>query len=568
MLPTREEAINSERLMRIICIGAGPSGLCFAYKLQRSFRQFSFTIYEKNADVSGTWFENTYPGCACDIPAHNYTYTFEPKHDWSNTYAFASEIKQYYHDFSQKYDLNKYIRTLHKVTNAQWLEQEGEWKVRVEDLTLRCSLEVKCDILINAGGYLNHWEWPPIPGIEGFKGALMHSANWNSEVELRDRKVALIGNGSSAVQILPAIQPLAEELINFVRSPNWILPDVGEKQRAYTLEEIDEFDRDPSSLTSKRKATEASLNSYFEVYLQNSPLQVETRSKMIDFMKFSLRNEELEKAMIPSFSVGCRRLTPGSAYLEALGKANVRVVHQKIIEVTKNGCRWENGGESLFDVLICATGFDTSYRPRYPIIGLDNVNLQDAWASKPTSYLGIAATGFPNFFLLLGPHSPIGNGPLLRALEAQIDHILMLLDRWQTENIYFMSPKADAVEDFMAHTAEFMSQTVWMESCRSGYKNHRAHGQVPTLWPGSSLHCVEALASTRADDWDIRYKGNRFAWLGNGLSQTELDETSDLAYYVKDHDDSPYLSRGRRREVLTGSGKQKPRKLHEVYRPT
>ena len=120
----------------------------------------------------------------------------------------------------------------------------------------------------------------------------------------------------------------------------------------------------------------------------------------------------------------------------------------------------------------------------------------------------------------------------------------------------------------MAHTTEFMAKTVWAESCRSGYKNHRAEGQIPVLWPGSSLHCVEALADVRADDWDIRYRGNRFAWLGNGLSQTELDETSDLAYYVKDHDDSPYLSRGRRREVLTGGGTQKPRTLHEVYRPT
>ena len=152
--------------------------------------------------------------------------------------------------------------------------------------------------------------------------------------------------------------------------------------------------------------------------------------------------------------------------------------------------------------------------------------------------------------------------------ETQVDHILMLLDRWQTENIHSMSPKADAVEDFMVHMADFMAKTVWTEPCRSGYKNHKVEGRIPTLWPGSSLHCVEALTDTRADDWDIKYTGNRFAWLGNGLSQTELDETSDLAYYIKNLDDSPYLSRGRRREVLTGSGKHEPRKLHEVYRPT
>ena len=152
--------------------------------------------------------------------------------------------------------------------------------------------------------------------------------------------------------------------------------------------------------------------------------------------------------------------------------------------------------------------------------------------------------------------------------EAQVDHILSLIDRWQTENIHTMSPKAEAVNDFMAHTTEFMAKTVWTDVCRSGYKNYKTEDQVPILWPGSSLHCIEALTTVRADDWEIKYNGNRFAWLGNGLSQIELDETSDLAYYIKERDDSPYLSRWKRREALTGSRKRKARKLHEVHRPT
>ncbi|KAF7509480.1 hypothetical protein GJ744_008043 [Endocarpon pusillum] len=568
MDPVPEEAIHHERKIRIICIGAGASGLCLAYKLQRSFRRFTLMVYEKNAEISGTWYENRYPGCACDIPAHNYTYSFEPKPDWSKLYASSHEIKGYFNDFSSKYGLIEYIKIRHKVNEAQWREAEGTWKVAIEDLDSGQIFDDYCDILINAGGYLNHWQWPDVPGLHEYEGQLLHSANWDVGVELRGKKVGLIGNGSSAVQILPQIQPEVDCVTNFIRSPVWIVPTIGDSQHTYTRHEIENFVTNPRALMSVRKKNETVTNSIFSVYLRGSKLQNESKIQLTSDMKGKLRNKTLEDKLIPAFSVGCRRLTPDAGYLVALTKENVHVVHQGVASFTTGGCKSDDGTEHLLDIIICATGFNTSFRPRFPIVGLDGKNLQDVWTEQPKSYLGIAISGFPNLLTLLGPNSPVGNGPTLSAIEAQTDHILQMIDRYQTENIHSFYPKAEAVDDFAAHVRDFMQKSVWTEDCRSGYKNHSVDDRIPTLWPGSTLHCLEALRELRADDWDIRYNGNRFAWLGNGISQTEFDATSDLAYYIRDRDDSPFASRRRRREVLSRSGTQPPRELHKTHRPT
>ncbi|KAI9842245.1 MAG: hypothetical protein M1837_007390 [Sclerophora amabilis] len=505
--------------------------------------------------------------CACDIPAHNYTFTFEPKRDWSSTYASAPEIKQYFNDFTDKYGLRGYIKPLHEVVGARWNDDAGTWSVEIENLTSGVTVTETCDIIINASGYLNKWTLPDIPGLKEYKGILLHSAKWDETFDLRDKSVALIGNGSSGVQILPAIQPTVRNLTVFIRSPTWILPPIGAGQHIYTPREIEEFTNNPAALMALRKGNERVVNSFFSLYLRDSPLQEELKTQVKKEMKSRLQDEAMEGKLIPSWGLGCRRLTAGPSYLESLCKDNVQVVHGGVVGLTEQGCKCDDGKIYPVEVVICATGFDTSFRPRFPMIGMGGLNLQDEWADKPKSYLGIGAAHFPNLFFLLGPHSPIANGPLLPALETQTDHILALIDRWQTENIHSFSPKPAAVEDFLEHTEAFMKNTVWTDECRSGYKNHTVQGRTPSLWPGSSLHCVEALKDLRADDWHIRYRGNRFAWLGDGFSQAELDPTCDLGYYLKDHDDSPYSSRSKRREMSTKSGSMPPRALFKVQRP-
>lgn len=270
-------------------------------------------------------------------------------------------------------------------------------------------------------------------------------------------------------------------------------------------------------------------------------------------MREKLQNQYLEERLIPQWSVGCRRLTPGVGYLESLGKENVTVVYGEINEVTEKGCLCDDGKEYPVDVLICATGFDTTFKPRFPLIGPGGINLQDQWKEEAKSYLGMAADGFPNYLIFLGPNSPIGNGPVLSAIEAQADYMLKMIDRYQSRNIKTFAPTASAINDFIAHKDQFMTRSVWADPCRSWYKKS-ADGPVTALWPGSTLHYIEALSEVQIEDWDIKYSGNRFAWLGNGYSQTELDPTADWGYYIREVDDDGPATTGGKRKVLSKSG--------------
>ena len=546
--------IHDEKHIRIICVGAGASGLLFAYKLQRSFKNFELVVYEKNEDVAGTWYENRYPGCACDVPAHNYTWSFEPKLDWSGVYAGSGEIYNYFDTFSRKYNLRKYCKIRHQVTGATWNQEKGGYDVKITDLASGREVSDWCDILVNAGGILNAWRWPAIPGLEKYKGTLLHTANWDSSVDLKGKHVGLIGNGSSGIQVLPTIQPHVDKVTTFIREPTYVSPVQGLEQHVYTAQELHDFKTKPEVLLEYRKNIESGLNGQFALFLKDTATQNDTRTYMLDQMRTKLSNKFLEEKLIPEWPLGCRRLTPGVGYLESLTKPNVNVVYGEINEVTERGCLCSDGNEYPVDVLICATGFDTSFKPRFPVIGPTGLNLQDSWAKEAQSYFGLAAADIPNYLIFLGPNCPIGNGPVLCAIEAQADWMLQVIDRYQCNNIYSFSPKQEAINDFIEHKNNFMKDTVWSEPCRSWYKSNQADAPVTALWPGSTLHYIEALNELRWDDFNVKYRGNRFAWLGNGYSQTEIDQTCDWAYYIRDHDDGPPIARGRKRELLTGHG--------------
>ena len=360
---------------------------------------------------------------------------------------------------------------------------------------------------------------------------------------------------SSGIQVLPTIQPTdGIKVTTFIREPTYVSPVQGLEQHVFTPKELHDFVNEPGNLLKYRKEIETGLNGQFGLFLKNTTVQNETRAYMIDQMKQKLSDKFLEEKLIPDWPLGCRRLTPGVNYLESLTKPNVSVVYGEIQSITENGPLCDKGNEYPVDVLICATGFDTSFKPRFPVIGPKGNNLQDQWAKEAQSYLGLAAADIPNYLIFLGPNCPIGNGPVLSAIEAQADWMLQVIDRYQCNNIYSFSPKQEAIDDFIELKNKFMESTVWHEPCRSWYKANQSDAPVTALWPGSTLHYIEALNEVRFDDFNVKYNGNRFAWLGNGYSQTELDQTADWAYYVREHDDGPFMSRGKRRELLTGHG--------------
>lgn len=440
------------------------------------------------------------------------------------------------------------------MTGAFWNEETAGWDINVEDLALNTEIHDHCDIFINATGILNNWRWPAIPGLHDYKGTLLHTANWDKDVDLTGKHVGLIGNGSSGIQVLPTIQPYASHVTTFIREPTYVSPVQGLEQHVYTDEEKRDFASKPNTLTDYRKRIESGLNGQFGIFLKNTPMNNETHDYMVQQMKEKIGDERLISKLIPEWSFGCRRMTPGVGYLESLTKPNVSVVYGEIERITPKGCVCDDGNEYPIDILICATGFDTTFKPRFPLINPTGKNLQDEWSELPKSYLGIAAADFPNYMIFLGPNCPIGNGPVLSAIELQADYMCKLIDHYQTHNIKSFTPKKAAVEDFIAHKNEFMKGTVWADPCRSWYKSGQIDAPITALWPGSTLHYIEALADVRLEDYEVEYNGNRFAWLGNGYSQTELDNTADWAYYIREQDDGEWLSRRKRRQVLTKSG--------------
>lgn len=504
--------------------------------------------------VAWTNFEVHSPGCACDVPAHNYTWSFEPKLDWSAVYAGSGEIYNYFDNFSKKYGLRRYCKTEHKVIGATWNDEKGGYDVVVENLSTGEKMADYCDILVNAGGILNAWRWPAIKGLDKYKGTLLHTANWDPRIDLTGKHVGLIGNGSSGIQVLPTIQPHVPKVTTFIREPTYVSPVQGLEQHVFSPQELHEFANKPGTLLKYRKEVESGLNGQFSLFLRGTKTNDDTRKYMIEQMKLKLNDKFLETKLIPDWSLGCRRLTPGVGYLESLTKENVEVVYGEINEITEKGCLSDNGKEYPVDVLICATGFDTTFKPRFPLIGPAGGNLQDEWSQEPRSYFGLAAADYPNYLIFLGPNCPIGNGPVLSAIEAQADWMMAVIDRYQTSNIHSIAPKRQAVDDFIDWKNEFMKGTVWADKCRSWYKANQADAPVTALWPGSTVHYIEALSEVRWEDMEVKYTGNRYGWLGSGFSQCESDPTADWAYYVREHDDQEYQSKGKRREILTKSG--------------
>ncbi|KAJ5520427.1 hypothetical protein N7463_000880 [Penicillium fimorum] len=461
-VPVADEPLYTPRKLRVVCVGAGFSGLLVAYKFKHQYKLdglIDLAIYEKNADVGGTWLENKYPGVACDIPAHIYTFPFEPNPNWSTFYAEGSEILQYIKDTSDKYKLHEMVQLNSEVTESIWDEDTGKWNVKIQrgnDVTRDTA-----DILINGSGILNGVG----PTSRGFKGKLIHSASWDTSLDWSGKNVALIGNGSSAIQILPTIQPTAKSVTNFMRSPTWVAANFAAeftkngKNFSYTEEEKRRFQENPDELLEMRKKIEHGVNQFFYGLMKGSPQQKEANRVSKQIMEDRLNNNpELCDRLIPDFEFGCRRISPGEGYLEALQENNVVCCFSPIHKITNQGIETEEG-HTEFDIIICATGFDVSFSPFWKLVGRGGQSLSKLWQEKPDAYFGICAPEQPNYFIFNGPNCPIAHGSLLAAMESTADWIFKWCKKIASEDIKSVCVKRDAVEEFNIYTQEFLKRT-------------------------------------------------------------------------------------------------------------
>ncbi|KAF5624805.1 sterigmatocystin biosynthesis monooxygenase stcW [Fusarium tjaetaba] len=535
------QAHSKPRKLRIIHVGAGASGLMTAYKAERMLQNYELVLYDKNPVIGGTWYENRYPGCACDVPAHIYTYSFEPNAEWSRYYANSAEIYDYFLRFAKKYDLEKYAQLRTTVISATWDEADGKWAVKLsQDGKERMDY---CDVLMNGSGVVNKMKWPDVPGRSSYNGTIAHSATWDPKITWEGKRVALIGTGSSSVQMLPELAKGSKSVHVFARNSVWIVPSLGtdlskanqEGQNSseqpstqiYSEKDKDEFRKDPAAHLQYRKGLEATLTRNFPFFLRDSPMsQWATAAIKQDMLKkLESADEELKQKLIPSWPPGCRRITPGNDYLESLVQNHVKVVFEGVARFTPTGLVSSDGKEFDFDLIACATGFDISYTPHFKITGIGGVTMKDEWSENPNIYLGITGPKFPNYFVINGPTGNWGQGCVLPS----------------NEGIKAMEVKELPTTQWNEHLDNWHTKySVWAGDCRSWYKANRTDGRV-YIWPGSMLHLLKTMKTPRFEDFNITYRSdNIWDFLGNGRTQIEeLAEEGfdvDLAPFIRDHD--------------------------------
>jgi len=396
-----EKPIHTPRKVRIVTIGAGVTGITLAKQIEANLNHVEHQIYEKNEDVGGTWWENRYPGCKCDIPSHTYQFTWAPNSSWSSFYATRDEIWKYAKQIVVEHKLDKYIQYNRQLKSAIWDEESGTWKLEIEKCDAHAAdgkpvvFGDECHILINACGILNKWKWPALEGIENYKGELLHTAKWNEDYNFSGKNIAVIGNGSSAVQIVPTLQPKVESLVTYFRSPTWITTGFGGTHAGpegnnfdYTDEQKQKFRDNPDKYLDYRLALERELNSGFRSLHLSSKEHKDDTVNMRELMMKRLNHDaRLSDVIIPDFPLGCRRPTPGIGYLESLRKDNVKVITDKIAKVTTHGILDSSGKESHFDAIICATGFDTGFVPQFTVRGREGIDLNNQWAEEPKGEL-------------------------------------------------------------------------------------------------------------------------------------------------------------------------------------
>ncbi|KAM0077588.1 hypothetical protein ACKRZS_009925 [Fusarium odoratissimum] len=548
----KDTPVENQRPMRVVIIGAGFSGIYSTIRMTQRLRNIDLTVYEMNEETSGVWWLNRYPGLACDIPSYCYQFSFAPNPYWSSLYAPGAEIRAYMQDIAERYGANRFIKTCHQVTSATWDSENKVWRLTVKNNKTGETFQDTANILVSAKGGLNQIAWPQIKGLKQFAGKLMHSGAWDESYDLKNKRVGVIGNGSSAIQIVPAIQPLEGIKVScFARSPTWIIPAFGDaamqklgmdpSETKFSRRHQEMLARQPELYYKMRKTLEDEAAAIYPLTLMGTDVQNGAKEFFKKQMEEQLKDRKDLLQIIPKFAPGCRRLTPGPGYLRALQQENVTFISQKIEEVTERGIKLASGEEVEIDVLVCATGYDVEAPPTFGIIGRNGTTLAEKWKPHFESYISLAVDEFPNFFLIAGPNCGLGSGSLLSVFEAQGDYIVKAIRKLQKEDYATIEVKPERVADFSQYIDEYFKGTVYTDECSSWYRAGRLGSRVVALWPGSSAQCLEVLRAPRWEDYEFESAdptGNLLRWMGNGWSQV-LTEGDPSWFLDRDVVDAP-----------------------------
>ena len=461
--------------VRIAIIGAGFGGIGAGIRLLQSGRT-DFIILERAASIGGTWRDNSYPGCTCDIPSHIYSYSFAPNPGWSHSFSRQPEILAYLSHVADRYRLPSHIRLETEVREARWEPAAMRWRVR----TMRGDLTA--NVLIAAGGPLSNPAVPVRPGLDSFPGEIFHSARWDHAADLAGRRVAVVGPGASAIQIVPSIQPVVQQLTLFQRTPAWVMP---RRARRISKPEKWLYRRVPLAQRTVRLGLDRSRESLVYGFVRRPAVLRAAQRIAVGHLARSVKDPELRAKLTPRYVLGCKRVLLSSDYYPALVRPNAEVIASGLAKVDGHTLTAQDGTAREADTIIFATGFHVTDMPLAEhLYGAGGVSLAGAWAGDMRALRGTTVAGFPNLCLLIGPNTGLGHNSLIHIIEAQLSYVLGYLDALDRTGAGALDAQAAAEHRWNAGVQRRMQSTVWMTGgCVSWYLN--AAGRNPTLWPGS-----------------------------------------------------------------------------------
>ncbi len=467
----------------IAILGAGFSGMAMAIQLKQSGSD-NFTIYEKADEVGGTWRDNTYPGVACDVPSHLYSFSYEPNPSWTRRYSQGSEIWDYMKRCAEKHGL--YQKTRFGKTVVCIRHDGKRWRIDFDDGT-----NAQADVVVSGLGGLHEPSIPEFDGIENFNGAAFHTARWRHDLDLTGKRVAVIGSAASAIQVIPEIAPNVRHLDVFQRTANWVFP---RRDYAYPKWLKGFFESAPFLARIYRGIIFSIMEWRFSAFKKGKNfMKRRVRRMFAHHIKTSISDPELRRKVTPDYPIGCKRILASDDYFPALERANVDLVESPITGIEKSGIRTEEGELREADVIVFATGFKPfDIVQSIDVIGPSGLSLRDVWAEKITAHRTVAAPGFPNFFMLLGPNSGLGHNSVISIIEAQVNYIIGLIEKLRNSGASLIEPSPGAAQAFDDQLQTSLKDMVWAGGCKSWYLDK--NGRNYTLYAHSVRHFVRDMA--------------------------------------------------------------------------
>ena len=486
-----------DTVLDVLIIGSGFSGIGTAINLKNKGIT-NFKIVDKGKDFGGTWRDNKYPGAACDVPSHLYSFSFEPNPNWSRMFATSDEIEAYMLGVVSKHSLREKAKFGVTVEGMKFNETAGVWNV-----SCKGGSTITARVVVSAMGALSNPSIPKIEGSESFKGEILHTARWRKDVNLKGKKIAVVGGGASAIQLVPAIAPDVKELTVFQRTPSWIIPkpdyDIAEWEKTI-------YRALPFVQSMRRNTIYAITEMFGAGIVFNTPMTTALERLARFNIERTIKDPALRAKVTPDYRFGCKRMLISNDWYPALVRDNVELVAAPVTKINPHGVE-SNGQAFDADVLIYATGFEV---PKagvpFPVTGARGHNLNNDWAKGAESYLGINVHGFPNLFFCMGPNTGPGHTSVLVYTEPQYRYIASAVSRILTEGLSSLEVKAEKQAEFTHFIDERMKVTNWTAGCKSWYLTEG--GRNTTLYPGFAGEYVIKASTFRLDDFDVVKKSD------------------------------------------------------------